>query len=629
MPITTEIIQAYAVCPRKAFLSLHPDPGSASRASHPYVQILEQRASVNRARHMEAIQQQFRDARPYDPNLLGDGRSALIDAIIRTGDLEAHCDSLSKVKAKSLLGRYGYEPTIVVGTQSLTLEQKTAISFAGYVLGQIQHHLPAAGTLVNREGQTRRIHLTGSYKNIGTMIDAMRGWLANSSVEPPPIVLNKNCPYCPFRNECTERAIKDSNLSLLDRMTPKLIKKYQKRGIFTVQQLSFLFRPKRSRKKPRCAKFSPELQALALRTNKTYLNEIPSYERPPVEIFLDIEGIPDERFNYLIGILIVNRGSAAVYQSFWADSRDHEQRVWSELLAAIAPYPGAPIYHYGTYEAKAIRHFDQCYGGAPEVLTKRLVNVNSWIYGKIYFPVRSNRLKDLGKFLGTQWSSPEASGLQALVWRHRWEETGDDHYKRSLLIYNQEDCRALSLLVETVSDLKNRIEINPAVDLADLPKKPATGTGEEIHKQFDWICRSARADYDRTKISLRRRASSNDLKGEEGGRKGPPRYKRLIPRRAGRIIQLRARRNCPRHDGSPLEKTGRIAARTVIDLAFSKNGCRKTIVKYQGPIVYCSKCGHDYRRAVLLNLARIDGLGARFKPGLSTKELFFDCHIHL
>jgi hypothetical protein len=27
-------------------------------------------------------------------------------------------------------------------------------------------------------------------------------------------------------------------------------------------------------------------------------------------------------------------------------------------------------------------------------------NVNSYVYGRVYFPVRSNRLKDIGKFIG-------------------------------------------------------------------------------------------------------------------------------------------------------------------------------------------------------------------------------------
>ena len=48
---------------------------------------------------------------------------------------------------------------------------------------------------------------------------------------------------------CRKQAEKDNNLSLLARMTPKEIKKYNKRGIFTVQQLSYLFKPRRKRKK--------------------------------------------------------------------------------------------------------------------------------------------------------------------------------------------------------------------------------------------------------------------------------------------------------------------------------------------------------------------------------------------
>src|SRR5712691_8710313 len=56
-----------------------------------------------------------------------------------------------------------------------------------------------------------------------------------------------------------------------------------------------------------------------------------------------------------------------------------------------------------------------------EGVTKRLVNVNRYIYGKVYFPVRSNGLKDIGHFIGAKWTSPHASGLQSLVWRHHWE----------------------------------------------------------------------------------------------------------------------------------------------------------------------------------------------------------------
>jgi len=60
----------------------------------------------------------------------------------------------------------------------------------------------------------------------------LQKWIAKSPVEPPSLILNKHCPYCQFRKDCKEKAEKDDDLSLLDHMTPKLIQKYHKKGIF-------------------------------------------------------------------------------------------------------------------------------------------------------------------------------------------------------------------------------------------------------------------------------------------------------------------------------------------------------------------------------------------------------------
>ncbi len=109
---------------------------------------------------------------------------------------------------------------------------------------------------------------------------------------------------------CREQAEKADDLSLLDRVTPKLIQRYQKKGIFTVNQLSYTFKPRRSKKRTR--KIAPahklEVQALALRTNKIYIQELPTLQRHPVELFLDIEGIPDQHGYYLFGLLVSQNG---------------------------------------------------------------------------------------------------------------------------------------------------------------------------------------------------------------------------------------------------------------------------------------------------------------------------------
>jgi predicted RecB family nuclease len=89
-----------------------------------------------------------------------------------------------------------------------------------------------------------------------------------------------------------------------------------------------------------------------------------------------------------------------------------------------------------SYESKAIDKLGKRYQTALGNLKNRLVNLNTYIYGKVYFPVKSNRLKEIGNFIGASWTSPHASGLQALVWRYYWDETQDVKYYDFLITYN-------------------------------------------------------------------------------------------------------------------------------------------------------------------------------------------------
>jgi predicted RecB family nuclease len=148
----------------------------------------------------------------------------------------------------------------------------------------------------------------------------------------------------------------------------------------------------------------------------------------------------------IIGI-IVSTQERVESHSLWADSLDDEHSIFAALLRIAEKYPEAPIYHYGSYESKGLEHAAKKYGLAVDMVKKRLANVNSFIFGKIYFPTRSNTLKDLGRLLGATWTSSDASGLQSVVWRLQWETSKSDMLKERIIAYNIEDCQALRLLV--------------------------------------------------------------------------------------------------------------------------------------------------------------------------------------
>ena len=92
--------------------------------------------------------------------------------------------------------------------------------------------------------------------------------LADNS--PPELVLNRHCGQCEFQARCRKQATEKDELSLLSGMPEKERKKLHGKGIFTVAQLSYTFRPRRRCRELRGKqeKFHHSLRALAIRENK-------------------------------------------------------------------------------------------------------------------------------------------------------------------------------------------------------------------------------------------------------------------------------------------------------------------------------------------------------------------------
>ncbi|MBI3966844.1 MAG: IS66 family transposase [Chloroflexi bacterium] len=589
-PITPDVVVAYGHCPRKAFFLLCTDEQGSP---HDYATMLARQRAVNRANVIARLKQQYPEVMPSG-KLLDTGRVVLLEATLRVQDLEATCDVLRPVARGASARGHRYEPTIVVGTRTVGQEQQFELLFVGQVLGQLQRALPPAGTIIGRDDKVHRVPLVKHYARLTPILETLRAWTQAPSADPPPVILNKHCPECQFRAGCLAQAERDDDLSLLERLTPKARKRYHDRGIFTVRQLSYVYRPRRRGKRAPKApvQHHPELQALALRTRKTYLHELPTLIRNEVDLFLDIEGIPGQRWYYLFGLLVCQEGTAA-YRSFWADAVEQEEQTWRQLLATLDEFPDAPVYHYGRYEQQAIatlarRHHTDC-----GRLDQRLINLNASVYGKVYFPVRSNRLKDIGRFLGASWSEPEASGLLSLVWRQCWEETVRPEDKQRLLMYNEEDCRALLALADELTRLRDAAAVEPSVDFATRPKRYATDTGEEIHSQFGAILRSAHAGYEHTKISLGRTRQAPIEHERHGARLGHRGFGRRVPK-AGKVVHVPPRETCSVCNNNPLKPTTKLAEKTTVDLVFTNSGCRKITTKYVGPWGDCSKCGKHY-----------------------------------
>ena len=125
----------------------------------------------------------------------------------------------------------------------------------------------------------------------------------------PDLVLNRHCHQCEFQARCRKQAAEKDDLSLLSGMSEKERKKLRGKGIFTVTQLSYTFRPRRRRRRlpSKQERFHHSLRALAIRENKIHAVDVPDAKLDGTPVYLDVEGLPDRDFYYLIGVRVNQR----------------------------------------------------------------------------------------------------------------------------------------------------------------------------------------------------------------------------------------------------------------------------------------------------------------------------------
>jgi hypothetical protein len=240
------------------------------------------------------------------------------------------------------------------------------------------------------------------------------------------------------------------------------------------------------------------------------------------------------------------------------------------------------------------------YGGPAEgsivdLALKSTVNLLSLLFCKIYLPTYSNRLKDTAGYFGATWQSPDITGIQTISLRSEWERTRSAKLKEDLLAYNQDDCVALELLSQEIKKLVTESESRLDVDFAYSPKKASTQCGSEIHAILEGLLKTAWLDYTRNKIKIRK----SDVETSNAPAMPSLTRKltlRKLPKSGGQVIRVPRKRKCRNHPEHPtmLRPTSKDRERAILDIAFMKTGCRKTILRYRGKQSYCPRCGTRY-----------------------------------
>jgi predicted RecB family nuclease len=372
--------------------------------------------------------------------------------------------------------------------------------------------------------------------------------------DPPPFYRNTHCPECQFRDVCYKKLKERDCISLLSSMSPKVIAKFHKKGIYSITQLSHLFRPRRRRRHPQVSSnYLWELKALAITEQKTFVLSPPGIKDTPVSIYMDFEGVPDEGWIYLIGILIIEQGKQDRTLSFWADAKENEKEIFVRLFDLLKQYPEAAIYHYGSYETKVLKQIQKkwstSFKNEMAIAEQQMVNLLGFLRTHVYPPIYSNGLKELARFLGFQWSVDGADGLLSIHWRKKWEDSNETTWKDKLIQYNQDDCKALAMAKKWLYLLATNAENENVQQVAEMKKQSIFKfqNNPELGTDFQFISKAAYFDYQRTKIYWRNKkilsiaATSNPK--PKASKKGTVVWQ---PKKVNEVIVLAPLSQCPR-----------------------------------------------------------------------------------
>jgi predicted RecB family nuclease len=207
-------------------------------------------------------------------------------------------------------------PIHFIFTNKLTKDDRLLLGFDALVLSEALGRDIAVGQIIHGEDHAKlKVKTSALAGEVQKRLEKIAALL--SSPTPPDLVLNRHCAECEFQIRCRQEAIEKDDLSLLAGMSEKERKKLHGKGIFTVTQLSYAFRPRRRPKRLRDKreKYQPSLKAFAIREKKIHIVGSPELKIDGTPVYLDVEGLPDRDFYYLIGVRIGNVASAVLLSS--------------------------------------------------------------------------------------------------------------------------------------------------------------------------------------------------------------------------------------------------------------------------------------------------------------------------
>jgi len=454
----------YIVCDRKVYLGHHGDPALRLPLTA-HDQLIMQQGQAHETSVMETVLHVRPEYEVIDLpagfretlRLMREGAPVIAQGVLMHDDLVGIPDVLRRIEVPSALGDHAYEPVDI----KLSTRQRDghALQVMAYIamLEAIQGMRPQGalwlrppvdappGSFVEHPVEFDEERYTARLAQVRS---------AAGGIEPPPF-FSSECGSCIWRAVCVPLVQDSSDISLIPRMQRRVWLALRERGVRRLGQLAAL--------EPRDIL---DIKGVGDKTARSYIDHArafthgkpilrgrPDLPEGDVEVYFDIESAPAENVYYLMGFL-VHDGSGTHFEHELASRPVDEGAMWARFLDRVDMLGGA-VYHYGSFERRAIAELVGRYGAdlRAEALLERMIDLEVLLRTSAVLPLPSYSLKSVAPWLGHTWSGETTTADESIVAYTRWLESGDAAHLESVLLYNEDDCRATLRIKEWLATL--------------------------------------------------------------------------------------------------------------------------------------------------------------------------------
>lgn len=369
---------------------------------------------------------------------------------------------VKKDTAPSRFGNFHYEIYQFKRAHDLKEHYTLQICLLSRILGQIQQCVPAS----------TRVHLKGHFVDIPyakhqerlerelAFWRAIRDGKAKPEAHKPP-----KAASAPWRIYANKLMAQTKDLLMLPGLNTEMRQCLKINGMFNTDDVAHagLAKLQGILEEPHATNSFYNAQAYL--HNKPVLREKGHFPPPEKKynLYFDFEATEtftkdNVSFVYLIGIWDKEENK---YVSFVAKKPEEELQIFEQFFAYIKDFANTALYHWTEYEVKKMKKLA---GANPSsaahlnALCGICYDLKVAVSKAFYLPAPSFSLKAAAPAFGFNWRQDDCGAMDSMVYFTNWLKTGNDELLQKVLMYNEDDCKAML-------DLENKLKAAEALEI--------------------------------------------------------------------------------------------------------------------------------------------------------------------